>query len=182
MRTRVFGHMRTAKAPIRLRANARAVRSRHSLSANRRIGYCKMHMNGEQRPGWYIAHAQNDLKLLNLRIFEGPLSFDAAHIVKPSRGGGGNWDESEIIRKFTICLGQTRTPFAVKGKELTEFHSLDPRECGGRPWAKHMKSRAQIPKVGQVKSKCNEFGWVWFGRNLKVAKGEKRNPLESFKL
>ena len=33
-------------------------------------------MNGQQRPGWYSAHA-NDY--LNLRIFEGTLSLDVAN-------------------------------------------------------------------------------------------------------
>ena len=37
-------------------------------------------MNGEKRSGWYFVHAQYDLNLRNLRIFEGTFSFDAALI------------------------------------------------------------------------------------------------------
>ena len=55
-----LAYMRTAKAQISLRI--RAVWSGPSLSANRIIGYYKIkYMNGEQRPGWYLAHAQDDL-------------------------------------------------------------------------------------------------------------------------
>ena len=38
-------------------------------------------MNGEQRPGWYFAHAQDDLNRRILCLFKGTFSFDAAHIV-----------------------------------------------------------------------------------------------------
>ena len=33
-------------------------------------------MNGEQRPGCYFAHAQDDLNLHILRMFEGTFSLD----------------------------------------------------------------------------------------------------------
>ena len=37
-------------------------------------------MNAEQKPGWYFAHAQDDLNLRILRIFEVSFSLDAAHL------------------------------------------------------------------------------------------------------
>ena len=37
-------------------------------------------MNGKQRPGWYFAHAQDDLNLRILRMFEGTFSLDAAPV------------------------------------------------------------------------------------------------------
>ena len=44
------------------------------------------HMNGEQRPGWYFAHVQDDLNLLILCMFEGTFLLDKAHLrpVRPS--------------------------------------------------------------------------------------------------
>ena len=39
------------------------------------------YMNGEQRPEWYFTHAQDDLNLRILRMFEGNVSFDAALIM-----------------------------------------------------------------------------------------------------
>ena len=72
--------MRTAKAQISLRI--RAVWSGPSLSANRIIGYYRM-MDGEQRPGCYFAHAQDDMNLRILRMFEGTFSLNAAQIFFP---------------------------------------------------------------------------------------------------
>ena len=67
MRKRVLGHMRTAKAQVRLRICA--VWFGPSLSANRIIGYWIL-QNGwrEKRPGWYFAHAHDDLNLRILRM------------------------------------------------------------------------------------------------------------------
>ena len=38
-------------------------------------------LNGEQRPGRYFAHAQDDLNLRTLQMFEGTFSFDVAHML-----------------------------------------------------------------------------------------------------
>ena len=38
-------------------------------------------MNGEQRPQWYIARAQDDLNLHILRMYEGTFSLNTAHMV-----------------------------------------------------------------------------------------------------
>ena len=38
-------------------------------------------MNGEQRPGWYFAHVQDDLNLHILRMFEGTFWLNDAHMV-----------------------------------------------------------------------------------------------------
>ena len=37
-------------------------------------------LNVEQKPGWYFAHAQDDLNPRIQRIFEGTFAFDAAHL------------------------------------------------------------------------------------------------------
>ena len=37
-------------------------------------------MNGEQKPGWYLAHAQDDLNLRILRMFVGTFSLDVVRI------------------------------------------------------------------------------------------------------
>ena len=39
-------------------------------------------MNGEQSPGWYFAHSQDDLNPRILRIFEGTFSLDTAKVRK----------------------------------------------------------------------------------------------------
>ena len=39
------------------------------------------YMNGEQKPGWYFAHAQVDQNLRILCSFEGIFSLDAVHIL-----------------------------------------------------------------------------------------------------
>ena len=62
-RKRVFGHMRTTKAQTSLCISA--FWPRPSLG---------------QLPGWYFAHAQADLKLRILRMFEGTFSLDASNI------------------------------------------------------------------------------------------------------
>ena len=79
MRNRVFGHMRTAKAQVSLRI--RVVWPGPPLSANRIIWSTQSKIR-EQRPKWYLAHAQDDLNLGILRMFEGPFSLGAAHLVK----------------------------------------------------------------------------------------------------
>ena len=38
-------------------------------------------MNGEQRPGWYFAHAQDDIYLCILRMLEGTFSLDTIKII-----------------------------------------------------------------------------------------------------
>ena len=63
MRKRVFGHTGTAKAQINLRI--RAVWSGPSLSANRII---EEWFTGEQMPGWYFAHVQDDVNQHSLFI------------------------------------------------------------------------------------------------------------------
>ena len=46
-----------------------------SLSTNRIIG--TESINGEQRPGWYFAHGQDDLNLDILHMFEGTFSLNS---------------------------------------------------------------------------------------------------------
>ena len=59
-------------------------------------------MNGEQMPGQYFAHAQDDLNLRILRMFEGTFLLDAANIVlilfcsNPSGLPAGTW------RKYNV--------------------------------------------------------------------------------
>ena len=65
LRRHVFGHIRTAKAQISLRI--RAGWSGPSLSANRIIGYYRIY-EWWAWPGWYDAHAQDNLNLRILRI------------------------------------------------------------------------------------------------------------------
>ena len=76
-RKRVFGHMQTAKAQISPRIRC----SLTSLDTTE----C---MNGEQRPGWYFAHAQEDFKPRTLRMFETTFSLDAAFIISKPCGNG----------------------------------------------------------------------------------------------
>ena len=38
-------------------------------------------MSGEQMPGWYFAHAEDDLNLRILRMFKGTFSLDTAQLV-----------------------------------------------------------------------------------------------------
>ena len=38
-------------------------------------------INGEQRPGWYLTRAHDDLNLRILRMFEDTLSLDATHLL-----------------------------------------------------------------------------------------------------
>ena len=73
MQKRVFEHMRTVMAQISLRL--RAVWSGPSVSTNRISGNIER-MNGEQRLGSYFMHAQDDLNLRILRMFEGTFSLD----------------------------------------------------------------------------------------------------------
>ena len=65
------GPVRTVKALIRLRLHCPHTESLDTTEC----------MNGEQRPGWYFAHAQDNLNLRMLRMFEGIFSLDADHII-----------------------------------------------------------------------------------------------------
>ena len=76
---RVFGHMRTAKVQISLRI--RAGWSGPLLSADKVIGSADC-FNGEQMPGWYFEHVEDDLNLHILHMVEGTFSLDLAHICK----------------------------------------------------------------------------------------------------
>ena len=67
MRKLVFGHMLSAKDKIDLHCPLK-----ESLNTRE----C---MNGEQKLGLFIAHAQVDLNLRILRMPEGIISFDSAH-------------------------------------------------------------------------------------------------------
>ena len=69
---------RTAKSLIRLRKCA--VWSGPSLSTNRTIWFIEC-FNGVQMPGWYLAHARDNLNLHILHIFEGTFLLDAVHSV-----------------------------------------------------------------------------------------------------
>ena len=76
MQKRVFGHMRTAKARSDC-ADAQSDQGLHCpLAESLDTTEC---MKGEQRPGWYFAHAQNDLNLRILLMFEGSFWLDAVH-------------------------------------------------------------------------------------------------------
>ena len=44
------------------------------------IGYLEL-MNGEQRPGWYYAHVQDDLNLHILRMLEATFSLDMTQLI-----------------------------------------------------------------------------------------------------
>ena len=81
MPKRVSRHMRTAKALLSLRICADW--SGPSLSAHKITGYYRI-MNGEQRPGWYFAHAQNNLNMRILHMLEGIFFFslDAVNILE----------------------------------------------------------------------------------------------------
>ena len=72
MQKSVFGQMRTVKAQISLRI--RAVWSVPSLTLSESLGTVEC-MNGEQRPGWYCVHVQDDLNLRILHMFEDFLVF-----------------------------------------------------------------------------------------------------------
>ena len=77
MRKRVFGHMRHRRP----RSACVSAQSDQDL-------YCPLiksldiaeFMNGEQRPGWYFAHA-HDLNLHILHKFEGTFSLDAVYFI-----------------------------------------------------------------------------------------------------
>ena len=75
---RVFGHLRTANAQISQRA--RAVWSGPSLPAGRITGDYRMY-KWRARPGWYFAHAQDDLNLDISRMYEGSFAHDGTHII-----------------------------------------------------------------------------------------------------
>ena len=79
MRKHSIGHMRTANVLVsQLDASALSDQGlRRPLTESSDI---TKYMNGEQRPGWYFGHAQDDLKLRILRVFEGNFSLNAAHL------------------------------------------------------------------------------------------------------
>ena len=53
-----------------------------SIYLNRRVFVMRC-MNVEQRPGWCFAHAQNDMSLCILSMFEGTFSHDALAVLCP---------------------------------------------------------------------------------------------------
>ena len=78
MQIRFFGYMRIAKAQISLRT--RAVWLKTSLSANRISGYYRMY-EWRAKGEMILDHVQDDPNMRILRMFEGTLSLDAAHLL-----------------------------------------------------------------------------------------------------
>ena len=72
-----IGHLRIAKAQISLRI--RAAWSGPSLSANTNIDYYKMN-ELIVKPGWYFAHAQDELNLRIWHMYEGFFSLDLVQV------------------------------------------------------------------------------------------------------
>ena len=73
MRNRVFGHMWRAKAQIRAVCQVLCSPLTESMATTE----C---MNGWQRSVRYFAHAPDNLKLRMLRMLEGTVLLDVAHI------------------------------------------------------------------------------------------------------
>ena len=105
MRKRVFEHMRTAKAQIR------AVWSGPSLSAYKIIGSYKF-IKGEQRSGWYFAHARNDLYLLILRMCKGTVSLDTVDMIMETTEDA-DWQQWWLDSKF-CCICNTIWKYVAK--------------------------------------------------------------------
>ena len=72
-------------------------------------------MNGEQRPGWYFARAQDDLNVRILRMLEDTFSLDAAQTTAVA-----NLRETDTSGEGTLSELFLRLPFkeALKGKNL----------------------------------------------------------------
>ena len=69
--------------------------------------YTTKYMNGEQRPGRYFTHDQDDLNLRIFCMFEGTFSPDATH----------------VVQMFSVIYSVPRWPFIMPVNYLT-FHSL----------------------------------------------------------
>ena len=54
-------------------------------------------MNGEQRLGWYFAHAQDDLNPRILRMFEGIFSLDETQITEETFYEPSQWSQPDIL-------------------------------------------------------------------------------------
>ena len=100
-----------AKVQISLRISAVWLGS--CQSAYRIIGNTEC-MNEEQRPGWYFTHAQDDLNLLILRMFEGTFSLGETKrswgdgVEKESAwGGGGAWRRGAYWTAWYRCVNKT---------------------------------------------------------------------------
>ena len=61
-------------------------------------------MFGEQRHGWYFAHAQGYLILRILSVFEVTLSLDAAHLQYNMQYLPGNMSQTLLILPFRISI------------------------------------------------------------------------------
>ena len=71
-------HVRTVKAQIRLH-NAQSDLGLHCLLTESLD--TTEYINGEQRPRWYLANAQDDLNLHILSLFKDSFSLDMAHLL-----------------------------------------------------------------------------------------------------
>ena len=87
-------HIQTAKAKIRLRICA--VWSGRSLFGNRFIGHYRKYEWRAKTRMRLCAHAQDDLTLQILRMFEGTFSLDMARIIwKP-------WEKNHLCKSKTV--------------------------------------------------------------------------------
>ena len=61
-------------------------------------------MNGEQRPGWYFAHVQDDLNLHILRMFEGTFWLNDAHMVVFNLKGLMYYWKGKAAERHGLCI------------------------------------------------------------------------------
>ena len=76
MRKSIFGYMRPTKAQSSLHIRAVWQRLHCPLKETLDTTEC---MNGQQRPGWYVAYVQGDVNPLILHILEGMFSLNEAN-------------------------------------------------------------------------------------------------------
>ena len=62
-------------------------------------------MNGEQRPGWYFAHAQDDPNLRILCMFEGTFSLDAAHMTSHHESKQQPYNQQQAVSERLYVFG-----------------------------------------------------------------------------
>ena len=66
-------------------------------------------MNSEQMPGWYFAHAQDDLNLPILHMFEDTFSLDIAHLeIDIDDGSRGEQQEKTSDEKMSQETAEDR--------------------------------------------------------------------------
>ena len=80
-------------------------------------------MNGEQMSGLYLEHAQNDLNLRILRMFEGTFSLDMAQIIyamqKPIK-----WSGISFLTYFAHCVFTSPSCVTSSVSSARKYHRV----------------------------------------------------------